>query len=436
MPARQRRMNLIAYLKTGPTSNHPGGWRHPQAALHDIFEPSRYEHLARVLEAARFDGGFFADTFGLPDMHKGGYETYLGMGGQITYVDPMAVLPLMARVTTHLGLGPTLSTTFNTPYWLARSLASLDLISKGRICWNVVTSATEMEARNFGTDALPPKDQRYDRADEVLEACCALWDCWEPDALVLDRESGRFADPSKVHRANYDGRYVRTMGPLSMPRSPQGRPVFLQAGASERGRDFAARWAEAVFCSPYGKADAQAFYADVKGRLARYGRPEDDCAILPSIAVVLGETESIAREKADYLDSLVQTELVLATNSQMLGVDLSVHQQEDAVRTAAGNQGIQGSHDRVVQVAKAEGLSFAQAARRRRNLLIGTGAQVADQLEDWFTDGAADGFIVWATVFPAMYEEFGRLVVPELQRRGLLRTEYRGATLRENLRNP
>jgi alkanesulfonate monooxygenase SsuD/methylene tetrahydromethanopterin reductase-like flavin-dependent oxidoreductase (luciferase family) len=377
-------MNLIAYLKTGPTANHPGGWRHPEADLHDIFEPTRYENLAHILENARFDAGFFADTIGLPDMHKGGYETYLGMGGQITYVDPLAVLPLMARVTTHLGLGPTLSTTFIPPYWLARTLASLDLMSKGRVCWNVVTSATEM----------------------------------------------------KVRRANYNGRYVRTTGPLSMPRSPQGRPVFLQAGASDRGRDFAARWAEAIFCSPYGKQDAQAFYADIKSRLPAHGRAPDDCAVLPSIAVVLGETESIAREKADYLDSLVQTELVLATNSQMLGVDLSVHKTDAEATTAAGHQGIQGSHDRVRQVAKAENLTFAQAASRRRNLLVGTGKQVADILEDWFTDNAADGFIVWPTVFPVMLEEFGRLVVPELQRRGLLRTEYSGKTLRENLRNP
>lgn len=436
MPARQRRMNLIAYLKTGPTANHPGGWRHPEADLHDIFEPTRYENLARILENARFDAGFFADTIGLPDMHKGGYETYLGMGGQITYVDPLSVLPLMARVTTHLGLGPTLSTTFIPPYWLARTLASLDLMSKGRVCWNVVTSATEMEARNFGQDPLPPKEERYDRADEVLEACCALWDCWDPDALILDRERGLFADPTKVRRANYIGRYVRTMGPLSMPRSPQGRPVFLQAGASDRGRDFAARWAEAIFCSPYGKQDAQEFYADIKSRLPAHGRNPDDCAVLPSIAVVLGETETIAQEKAAYLDSLVQTDLVLATNSQMLGVDLSVHKTDEAATTAAGNQGIQGSHDRVRQVAKAENLTFTQAASRRRNLLVGTGKQVADILEDWFTDNAADGFIVWPTVFPVMLEEFGRLVVPELQRRGLLRTEYRGRTLRENLRNP
>jgi FMN-dependent oxidoreductase (nitrilotriacetate monooxygenase family) len=432
----QRRMNLVAYLKTGPTANHPGGWRHPAADLHDIFEPTRYEQLARILENARFDAGFFADTFGLPDLHRGGYETYLGLGGQITYLDPMAVLPLMARVTTWLGVGATLSTTFNTPYHLARTLASLDLLSKGRICWNVVTSATDMEAQNFGLDGIPPKDARYDRGDEVLEACCALWDGWQEDTLILDRAGGRFADPSKVRRADYVGTYVRTRGPLSIPRSPQGRPVFLQAGASPRGRQFAARWAEAIFCSPHGKADGQAFYADIKQRMEAYGRPPSHCAVLPSIAVVLGETESIAREKADYLNSLIDPELLLATNSQMLGVDLSRHETEAEVLAAAGNQGIQGSHDRVVQVSRAEGISFAAAARRQRNLLVGTAASVADTLEDWFGDGAADGFVVWPTVFPGMFEEFGRLVVPELQRRGLFRTEYAGRTLRENLRNP
>ncbi len=315
----KRRMNLIAYLKTGPTANHPGGWRHPAADLDDIFEPARYEHLARVLEAACFDAGFFADTFGLPDLHRGGYETYLGLGGQITYLDPMAVLPLMARVTRHLGLGATLSTTFNPPYHLARTWASLDLLTKGRVCWNVVTSATEMEAQNYGLDGLPPKELRYDRGDEVLEACCALWECWDADALVLDRDSGRFADPSKVRRADYVGRHVRTRGPLSMPRSPQVRPVLLQAGASPRGRDFAARWAEAIFCTPHGKTDAQEFYADIKRRVVAHGRPPEHCAVLPSIAVVVAETESIAREKAEYLDSLADPELILATNSTDAG---------------------------------------------------------------------------------------------------------------------
>jgi FMN-dependent oxidoreductase (nitrilotriacetate monooxygenase family) len=425
-------MHLVAYLKTGPTANHAGGWRHPAATLDDLFEPERYEHLARVLEDARFDAGFFADTFGLPDIHRGGYETYLGLGGQITYLDPMAVLPVMARVTRHLGLGATLSTSFQTPYHLARTLASQDLMSKGRTCWNVVTSATEMEALNYGLDGLPPKEERYDRGDEVLEACCALWDGWDADALVLDKARGVFADPSKVRRADYAGRYVRTRGPLSMPRSPQGRPVLLQAGASPRGRDFAARWAEAIFCTPHSLADAQDFYRDMKARTAAYRTPSA-CKVLPSIAVVIGETDSIAREKAAYLDSLIDPELLLAGNSQLLGTDLSKHETSEAVLAAAGNQGIQGSHDRVVQVAAAEGISFAEAARRPRSLLTGTAETIVDHLEHWFRNEACDGFVVWPTVFPLMFEEFGRFVVPELQRRGLFRREYSGRTLRENL---
>jgi FMN-dependent oxidoreductase (nitrilotriacetate monooxygenase family) len=436
MPNHRRRMHLVAYLKTGPTANHGGGWRHPASALDDIFEPERYEQLARVLEAGRFDAGFFADTFGIPDLHGNHFRTYLQLGGQISYLDPLTVLPLMARVTTGLGLGATLSTTFQTPYYLARTLASLDLLSKGRIAWNVVTSATDLEARNFGLEGIPPKEERYDRADEVLEACCALWDCWQDDALVLDRERGIFADASKVKYANYQGRYVSTRGPLAMPRSPQGRPVFLQAGASPRGRAFAAQWAEMIFCTPHGKSDAISFYADIKQRMDVLGRAPETCAVLPSIAVVLGETDSIAHEKAEHLDSLANPELVLAGNSHLLGVDLSAHRTEAEVISAQGNQGIQGSHDRVVQLSRAEGISFAEAASRPRNLLVGTAATIADHLEDWFSSDACDGFIVWPTVSPGMFEDFTRLVVPELQRRGLFRTEYQGRTLRENLLSP
>jgi FMN-dependent oxidoreductase (nitrilotriacetate monooxygenase family) len=431
-----RRMHLVAYLKTGPTANHVGAWRHPASDLDDIFEPQRYEHLARVLEAGRFDAGFFADTFGIPDLHGGNFRVFLERGGQISYLDPLVVLPLMARVTSHLGLGATLSTTFQTPYYLARTLASLDLLTKGRIAWNVVTSATNLEARNFGLDGIPPKDLRYERGDEVLEACCALWDCWQDDALVMDRATGQFADASKVRYADYAGKYVRTRGPLAMPRSPQGRPVFLQAGASPRGRDFAARWAEMIFCTPHTKADAKAFYDDIKQRVEAHGRPPGDCRVLPSFGVALGETDSIAQEKAAYLDSLSDPELVVAANSHLLGVDLSAHRTDTEVRAAQGNQGIQGSHDRVLQVAEAEGISFTEAAGRQRKLLVGSAATVADQLEDWFTDYACDGFIIWPTVFPSMFEEFTRLVVPELQRRGLFRMDYRGRTLRENLQAP
>lgn len=432
----QRKMHLVAYLKTGPTANYPGAWRHPESDLHDIFDPERYEHLARVLEAARFDAGFFADTFGIADTHRDGFATHLGRGGQITYLDPLAILPQMMRVTSRIGLGTTLSTSFQTPYHLARTLASLDHVSKGRAAWNVVTSATDFEAQNYGLDNLPPKEERYDRGDEVLEACDALWNGWDADALVMDRASGVFADPSKVRYANYEGRYVRTRGPLSIPRSPQGRPVLLQAGSSSRGRDFAARWAEMIFCGVHGKADAQAYRDDISARMERRGRPPEACKVLPSIAVVLGETESIAREKAAHLASLIDEGLVLSWMSNTLGVDLTNLKTEEEVIAAAGNRGIQGSRERVAQLARDQGISFAEALRRPRGLVVGTPTMVADWMEDWFTAGACDGFIIWATVFPRMFEEFGRMVVPELQRRGLFRREYQGRTLRENLMHP
>ena len=432
----QRRMHLVAYLKTGPTANHPGGWRHPESDLHDIFKPERYEHIARVLETACFDACFFADTFGLPDIHGGNFDTYLRKGGQITYLDPLMILPVMARVTRHLGLGATLSTTFMPPYHLARTLASLDMLSEGRAAWNVVTSATDLEARNFGMDGIPAKDTRYDRADEVLEACNALWDCWDPDAFVMDRAAGVFIDPTKVRYANYAGSHVRTRGPLTIPRTPQGRPVFLQAGASDRGREFAARWAEMIFCTPNSKADAIAFHDDIKSRMGQYGRTPDQCKVLPSFAVAVGETDEIAREKYAFLQSLIEPDAQTMLNSSLLGADLSKHRTAEALLAAQGNQGITGSTDRVLQLMHQEKISFAEAAARPRGLLVGTAQSIADELEDYFTSGACDGFILWPTVFPRMFEDFCRLVVPELQRRGLFRREYTGKTLRENLANP
>ncbi|RYI78841.1 MAG: LLM class flavin-dependent oxidoreductase, partial [Acetobacteraceae bacterium] len=253
----RRKMNLVAYLKAGPSASYPSSWRHPAATLDDLFTPERWEHLARVMEGACFDACFFADGLGIPDLYKGSYDDYVGRGGQLTLVDPMVLLPMMARVTRHLGLGVTLSTSFMPAYILARYLGSLDILSRGRVAWNVVTTARDFEARNCSMPGgLPPKAQRYDMADEVMEACDALWRGWEPDALVLDRAGGVFADPAKIHRANYAGRYVSTEGPMSIPRSPQVRPLIMQAGSSPRGRDFAARWAEALFCTPATKADA------------------------------------------------------------------------------------------------------------------------------------------------------------------------------------
>ncbi|MDF1790736.1 MAG: LLM class flavin-dependent oxidoreductase [Thalassobaculaceae bacterium] len=433
----QRHMHLVAYLKTGPTAMHVGGWRHPEATLDDILHPSRYEHIARVLEAGCFDGCFFADLFGLYDIHGGSYDPYVRRGGQISYLDPTVVLPIMAMATRHLGLGATLSTSFHTPYHLARWLGSLDVLSGGRVAWNVVTSATDLEAQNAGMDALPPREERYDRADEVLEACFALWSSWDEDPFVLDKEAGVFADPSKVHYANYEGRWIKTRGPLSIPRSAQGRPVIMQAGSSDRGREFAARWAEVVFTIQRGREEMREFYDDLKARMDKVGRAPNECAVLPAISVVLGETESIARERADYLDSLIDPELVTASSSSSVGADLTKLKDGKSLAELQGNQGMKGTEQVLEQAMKAEGKSLAEAAanRHRRRELVGTPSMVADRMQELFEAGVCDGFVLAPTMFPGMFEQFCRGVVPELQRRGIFRTSYTGRTLRENLQS-
>ena len=430
-----REMHLLAYLKTGPTANHMGAWRHPESALDDVLMPERYEHIARVLESGFFDGCFFADGLGLHDIYKGGFQRRLELGGQIGFLDPMMVLPLMARATKHLGIGTTLSTTFHQPYNLARMLASLDILSGGRVAWNIVTSTRNEEARNFGMEELPQKDLRYDMADEVVEACCALWECWEEDSMVMDRERGIMVDGSKVHYADYVGKWYKTRGPLTMPRSPQGRPILMQAGSSPRGRAFAARWAEMIFCPQSGKAPLQAFYQDMHQRIAANGRNPRDCVILPQLEVVLGETHSIAEEKAAHLESLIDPELELAMRSSAIGVDLSKPIEDlAAIAAASGNQGMQASIDRVQETMKA-GVSLADALRtRNRDLLVGTPTSVADQMQDLFESRACDGFIIAQMVVPSSLEQFCRTVVPELQRRGIYRRAYRGRTLRENIR--
>ena len=433
----QRMMHLVAYLKTGPTALHVGGWRHPESPLDDILDPERYQHIARVLEAAKFDGCFFADLFGLYDLHGGSFDAYVRRGGQISFLDPTVVLPVMAAVTRNLGLGATLSTSFHTPYHLARWLASLDAMSKGRVAWNVVTSATDLEAKNAGLDELPPREQRYDRADEVLEACFALWDSWDADAFVRDKRAGILADPSKVHYANYAGRWIKTRGPLSIPRSPQGRPVIMQAGSSDRGREFAARWAEIIFTIQRGREEMREFYQDIKTRMDARGRAPQECAILPAVTVVLGETESIARERADYLNSLIDPELSLASSSSNLGADLTKLGAGKSLAELQGNQGMKGSEDVLAQTMKAEGVSFREAAVKRTEgrELVGTAEMIADRLQEVFEAGVCDGFVVTPTTFPGMFEQFCRGVVPELQRRGLFRRDYSGRTLRDNIRN-
>src|SRR5271166_2197608 len=263
-----RQMHLVGYLIAGPTWHNNGAWRHPESAADLALDPRRYERIAQILEEGKFDALFFVDVLTLFDTYQGGFAGQVAGPGQMWFLDPLLLLAAMARKTRHIGLAATLSTTFYHPFHIARAFATLDHISGGRAAWNVVTSANSREAQNFGLDKLMDRNDRYDHADEVMEACDALWNSWDADAIVYDRKRGIYADPSKVHYADYQGKWVRTRGPLPTPRSPQGRPVIMQAGSSKRGRQFAARWAEVIFTLQHSKPDMQAFYTDTTSRRA------------------------------------------------------------------------------------------------------------------------------------------------------------------------
>ena len=434
----KRRMHLMGYVIAGPTWHHNGAWRHAESDAAQALDAGRYEHIARVLEGGKFDGLFFVDTLALMEFYDDSYAAVVKHGGQIYMLEPLQLLATMARVTQRIGLSATMSTAFYPPFHIARAFASLDHISKGRAAWNIVTSTLTREAQNFGLDAIMDPNHRYDHADEVVQACCKLWESWDPDAIVYDRQNGIYADPSKVHHANFEGRWVKARGPLPTPRSPQGRPVLMQAGSSGRGRDFAAQWAEVVFTLQHAKSDMQAFYADVKDRVERAGRRPQDCAILPGIDVVLGETESIAQEKAAYLGSLVNAEFGVAEMSNATGSNLAGQDIDKPLGELDLKEGARGMLDVILQGSRPEALTLREAGRRygytRMNpLLVGTPTMIADRLQDLFESDCCDGFILCPSLTPSAYEAFCKTVVPELQRRGIFRTDYSGHTFREHL---
>ena len=439
--ARLSRMRLVGYLMAGPSWHNNGAWRHPDSDAIRPLDPARYEHLARVMEQGCFDALFFVDFAGVYDAHGQKIDATTRWAGQMAMLDPMQLLATIARVTQHIGLAATMSTTGTYPFHVARSFATLDHISGGRAAWNVVTTASRMEARNLGLDPLPDKNTRYDIADEVLEACDALWGSWEADALRLDQQAGIFADPEKIHYVDYEGRWVRTRGPLSTPRSPQNRPVIMQAGSSPRGRAFAARWAEVIFTHQRERSAMQAFMRDIKGRMTALGRAPEHCAILPAIDVVVGETQAQAEDLAATLADLVNPELGVAEISTILGRDLSGEDLDAPLAEGDAHSGYQGIIDNI-RTAGTDGVLTLREAGRQYGIsqmtprLIGTATRIADHMQDMFESACCDGFMVVPALSPGGYEDFVRHVVPELQRRGLFRTRYTGRTLRENLFGP
>ena len=433
-----------------PTQLHLGGfqiasqvthshaaWRHPGSDT-DFTTPEYYHRIGRILERGKFDFVFFADLLAAPAQYGRDITEPLRRGTQATAtLDPSIVAASIGAVTSKLGVAITKSATYFHPYELARIFASLDHITRGRVAWNIVTSLTASEAHNFGQDSHLDHEFRYERADEFLRATLELWSSWDPDALVVDKSTGVFADPEKIHRVDHEGKFFRTKGPLNVPRSPQGRPVLIQAGSSNTGRDFAARWAEAIFEIDPTPEGRRAYYDDIKSRASNFGRNPDQVLIFPAFIPFIGETESIAREKQAFHNELADPISGLITLSVHTDHDFSVYDLDAPVEdvTVSGTQGL---FDTARRVANRDNLTLRDIGKwyAQGVLLpqfVGTATQVADQIEASFAAGEADGFMVSAAQSPGTFNDFVDYVVPELQRRGLFRTEYTGDTLRDHL---
>ena len=427
-------LRLAAFVTAGP--GRPGGWRFP-ASESGWLQADYYQHIARTLEKGLFDMAFFADILAVPDRYQGSPDSQLRYGalGSLR-LDPVVVLTVMAAATRHLGLAATRSTSHYEPFEVARSFATLDHLSAGRAAWNVVTSFQDAEARNFSKSEQFPRSRRYDRADEFLEVVFKLWDSWDDDALVLDRETPLFADPKKVHYIDHKGEWFNVRGPLNVARPPQGYPVIIQAGASDRGRDFAAQWADVIFVSHDSLDSAQVFYRELKDRAKAHGRDPRSLKILPAATPLVGEAREIVDSKQRLLHDLVNPHAGLSTLSYHLDVDLGSFPLDKPLPDV-DVPGVQGHYQEVREATARDGLTLHDLGKRYGSRyegdFIGTVDHVVDGIERWFRAGAADGFMISAPYQPGGFEEFVRLVVPELQRRGLYRTRYEGATLRENL---
>ncbi len=416
---------------------HAAAWRHPEADPGAASKLSHFLRIARTAEAAKLDMLFLADGIGLRTRDEP--PGALCRSHQTAELEPLTLLSALAGLTSRIGLVATASTTYNEPFHIARKWASLDHLSGGRAGWNIVTSWSEAEAWNFNRDQHMEYDLRYERAAEFVEVVKGLWDSWEGDALLHDKASGIFFDQSKLHVLNHKGRHFQVRGPLTIARTPQGRPILVQAGASEQGLEIAARSADVVYSASHTLEAARDYYANLKGRLAKHGRGWDDLKVMPGITYFIGRTQAEAQAKLDQLNELVAPELGLSYLYGQMG-DLSGHDLDGPVPEPQDPR-IRSMARMALELARREGLSIRQlysriAAGFGGRVLVGTPERIVDDMEEWVAAGAADGFNICPPVLPVGLDDFVELVLPELRRRGMFRTEYEGATLRENLGVP
>ena len=418
--------------------HHVVSWRHPETVPGAGHRIEHYVEMAKTAERGCFDMLFQADsqsTFGPddPDIWK-----------RTNYTDvfePLTLACAMAMVTSRIGLVCTASATYNDPYHVARYFASIDQISKGRAGWNLVTSSAASEALNFSFDSHVPHAERYERAREFAEVVLGLWDSYDEDAFLGDKASGLYFDPAKLHFLNHKGKYFKVRGPLTCMRSPQARPVMVQAGQSEAGLELAADTAEVLFSLTQDIVAARAFYADLKKRVVERGRAPHSLLVMPGVLLVLGRTDREARDKFEQVQSLIHPEHGIAVLSDLLNVDLSRHDIDGPLPDAPTTNTQQGRQQLLYAMARNENLSIREVytrvvGARGHRILCGTAKTAADSLEEWFATGACDGFNIMPLTCPGGLNEIVDEVVPELQRRGLFRTKYEGSTLRENLALP
>lgn len=415
---------------------HSAAWRAGESPSRSLIDYEYFCNIARISERGKLDGIFLADG---PSLQGDIARQPAGR------LEPTILLTAVALATRHIGVIPTISSTYNDPFNIARRIASLDLISNGRAAWNVVTNAGDAAAQNFGLGGAPLHVDRYARAAEFVDVVFKLWDSWEDDAIIDDRARAAFADPGKVHAIDHAGEHFQVRGPLNVPRSPQGRPVTVQAGSSEGGKALGSRFADVIFTTQTTLEDGVAFSREMKARAGRWGRNPAHLKIMPGISTVIGSTEAEAHARCDELDAYQGDDGLASQVAQRLGIPLSeldIDAELPWDRIGPASEHEKGSHgffEAQVSLARREGLTVRQLSRRIRSghrLIVGSPEQVADTMTEWFLSGAADGFNIMPDMFPSGCEIFVDEVVPLLQRRGVFRTDYQGPTLRDHLGLP
>lgn len=425
-------MHLALIMNFSASPHTIGQWRLPRSFRGETYlDASYWERIARTLERGCFDMLFFADSYTLHDRYQDSPDAAIRYAVQYPRLDPLPLIPMLSRVAPNLGFGVTASTTFLPPYWLARNMATIDHLTDGRMGWNVVTSYSRSEAQNFGMDDIPEHDLRYDIADEYMDVCNKLWASWEEDAIIMDREAGIYADPKKVHRINHEGKYFKSRGPLCVPRTPQGRPVIIQAGSSPRGLKFAARHADVIFAVPNSSGGAAKHRQAINAALAEAGRSRDDVKVIWGITPVVGESEAEVKAKREAILANIHPEAALVLLSGHLNYDLSTW-PKDRPLSELEVSGVQA-------FARAQNYTVEEYARRMAegsgNLMDGTATQIVDRMEELYEQTEGDGFMIVTHALPSSVDDFVDLVVPELQRRGHFREKYGARILRDRFFN-